>query len=97
MQKFKEGALVEIINSAKGNEGCRFIVGEVQSNVWSQDAFLQAGMDSYKTNIPCTDGGYGSFLWSPEDALKLVVDDGNVPSEYTSLEELLDNLVGVEV
>ena len=94
MQKFKEGALVEIISSVRGNVGHRFNVGKVSNKKHSKDQVLQEGIFSYKTDLPTPEG---DFYWAPESALRLVVDDGYAPSEYSNLEDLLENLLGVEV
>lgn len=92
MDTFKEGDLVEVIHSDKGNKGHRFVVTEFSDTVFSFCGGLKEGMTSYKSDIFKS----GRYLWARGSDLKLVNPDSDSISEFT-FKELIDSIGQGEV
>lgn len=81
MFKFKKGDLVEIINSEKGNTGCRFLVGDFKEGFLRDFSYCR----HYNSYIRDHEG---DCLWTAEHNLRLVKPD--TPSDISFEELMLD-------
>jgi len=90
--KFKEGDLVEVTKSTRGNEGHRFVIDryKVTNLLRDNDSVYMSDCNSYETDLS-SNGGVTEFTWAPECHLRLVNPDIDNISEST-FSEIMDEI-----
>lgn len=93
--KFKEGDLVEVINSNSSKIGHRFIIGRAKMvELLNQDGSIYSKTTQcYESDIISPNGGTrkSKFRWSPECDLKLVNPDIDDIADST-FSEIMDEI-----